>query len=1214
MASSSSNVDTSFKSLIEYADGDALHISLEEVKSATNDFAGENLLTQTSSSNIYKGRLMLASGEPVNVVVRTCRKLHILVNEVVMLKDLRHENIVSIFKICDERYNDNGVVLYKHAANKSLDKHLSSISTLGWLQRLHICVKIARALSYLHCDAEENHSLIHANIKSSKILLDHDWEPKLHGFGYAVRAKRNQRYLTNKHNGSLLYMDPAYETTGGLTHKSDVFSFGVVLFEVLCGRDASSVLPSTRNLSHNAALFFTRLVRVHYEDKTLDNMINPDLRKQMNFESLNIFSETAYFCLKEQRVQRPDMEKVLLRLERALELQHKHQSPEHSAAGEDTSSIHLKVNTLDHLKIQLSDIKSATQNFSDKYRIGSGGFATVYKAKLDHFDAKSSSTVNIGETKVDLPKIRSTVAIKRIFNRVDRQGEKGFLAEIELLSKCSHPNIVSLIGFCNEEPEMILIYEYASNGSLEDYLGKNDKITNLTWVERIKICIDVAYGLKYLHTVTEDKECIIHRDIKSANILLNDKWEAKIADFGLSKLHPTYNQRSTLVSGNIGGTQVYIDPEYEKTGNLKTSSDIYSFGVVLCEIMCGNLAYDYIYETMGLPSIVRKCFNDKTIEELVDPHIKESSENTLVLNEGLNLDSLYTFSEIASQCVAEAQAHRPTMEVILIELDKCLHLQNNSKDNLQISLEAIKVGTQNFSDCNCTGKGRLWRVYEGEILLLNSGRRPILAKRFDSLSGDEGNSQFLTELKILFEYKHENFIGLVGYCNEMGEKIIVYEHVSNGTLDKHLDNADLTWIKRLKIGLDVARVLEHLHTGGMIKGTPMIHRSINSSSILLDGDWRAKLSNFEKFSNGIEVDTFMRVDSFGSFIYTVGLGNERSDIYSLGVVLLEMLCGRSSQRFIHHFVRPIPFVTFATWLKDKGEFKDLIFEGIKEQTIPELLDIYSEITFRCLDEENHQQNASEVVELLTWALAFQEDNEIWLPKIPMDYEKLRDMSGVHITSPTMFKEFYEMLCDGFLFQQDKAWFSLGINGKRHVMVSAKQFSYTNRRQRKWQSISKSRFKVAAKMLDISNLKVRIKIKPQLLFPGVNYGVHLVFKFREPGKCLAERMYVNLKYKRGNDNLHSDFATWREDGWMMIELGQILNYEEDTVFEVLLESFSRSYCGSSVYIEGIEFRTIDNASSIYFVLHFGTWNMNKMGLKRSMRNMKKSRIRRKYNTL
>ena len=346
---------------------------------------------------------------------------------------------------------------------------------------------------------------------------------------------------------------------------------------------------------------------------------------------------------------------------------------------------------LDRLRISLSDIISATDNFSETHCIGSGGYGTVYRAELHHFDGSNSSTTE-GVVRDDLPKRKSTVAIKRISNRVDKQGEQGFLAEIEMLSKCKHQNVVSLLGFCDEGDEMILIYEYISNGSIDDYLGDHDKLMNLTWAQRMQICLDIAHGLNYLHTSTKDKPTIIHRDIKSANILLDDNWVAKIGDFGLSKLNNTNQQSRTLVTSTIAGTKVYLDPEYASTGKLNKKSDIYSFGVVLFEIMCGRLAYDNIYYVdnhEGLPSVIRRRFNDGTLKEMVDPKIMGADESMFMLHGGLNQESLDTFLKIAYQCLEETQAKRPTMEVVIKELEKAIQFQVSKARYITLCVTSI---------------------------------------------------------------------------------------------------------------------------------------------------------------------------------------------------------------------------------------------------------------------------------------------------------------------------------------------------------------------------------------------------------------------------------------------------------------------------------------------------------------------------------------------
>ncbi|GKE05895.1 kinase-like domain, phloem protein 2-like protein [Tanacetum coccineum] len=175
---------------------------------------------------------------------------------------------------------------------------------------------------------------------------------------------------------------------------------------------------------------------------------------------------------------------------------------------------------LEHLNIGLNDIKEVTKNFGEAYSIGSGGLGKVYKADLEHFDSSNSLSIE-GVDKCDLPRKRSTVAIKRINNH---GGEQGFIAEIETLTSCKHENIISLLGFCYEGTRaMILVYEHASKGSLENYLGSSDKMINLTWVQRLNICLDIAHGLNYIHNNTDHgKQKMIHRDIKSDNILLGD--------------------------------------------------------------------------------------------------------------------------------------------------------------------------------------------------------------------------------------------------------------------------------------------------------------------------------------------------------------------------------------------------------------------------------------------------------------------------------------------------------------------------------------------------------------------------------------------------------------------------------------------------------------------------------------------------------------------
>lgn len=321
-----------------------------------------------------------------------------------------------------------------------------------------------------------------------------------------------------------------------------------------------------------------------------------------------------------------------------------------------TSSV---IEEFDHLKIQMEDIISATNNFDPNKLIGRGGFGPVFKGELSLLTG---------------PRM---VAFKRLDPRLG-QGNIEFLKEILMLSNCKHENLVSLLHFSFEGEDRVLVYEYASRGSLDRYLSDG----SLSWKQRLHICIGVAHALKYLHDPMKTQQRVLHRDIKSANILLDEQWTAKVSDFGLSKLGPA-NQPQTFVFTNAVGTPGYCDPIYWEMGFLSKESDVYSFGVVLFEVMCGKLCYQYNNgELIGfLVHDWKKCYDEKKVDDIIFEDLKEE----------MDPDCLTTFSNIANRCLNRDRRERPTMDEIVKELEVALKQQNNADNSNLVEISKLAV-------------------------------------------------------------------------------------------------------------------------------------------------------------------------------------------------------------------------------------------------------------------------------------------------------------------------------------------------------------------------------------------------------------------------------------------------------------------------------------------------------------------------------------------
>ncbi|KAE8056189.1 hypothetical protein FH972_012980 [Carpinus fangiana] len=300
-------------------------------------------------------------------------------------------------------------------------------------------------------------------------------------------------------------------------------------------------------------------------------------------------------------------------------------------------------------EFSLEVLLQATGNFSEDNKIGTGSFGSVYHATLD-----DGREVAIKRAEI------STYAPYAIRREEDK--DNAFLNELEALSRLNHKNLVRLLGFCEDSNERVLVYEFMQNGTLHDHLHRLQTSPLMSWAKRIKAALDAARGIEYLHVYAVPP--IIHRDIKSSNILLDATWTAKVSDFGLSQMGPA--DEDSHLSLRAAGTVGYMDPEYYRLAQLTTKSDVYSFGVLLLEMLSG---YKAIHKNeIGVPrnvvDFVAPYILQDQIHRVLDPHVPPPTP--------YEIEAVAYVGYVAVDCVNQEGRDRPTMTEIVHCLERAL--------------------------------------------------------------------------------------------------------------------------------------------------------------------------------------------------------------------------------------------------------------------------------------------------------------------------------------------------------------------------------------------------------------------------------------------------------------------------------------------------------------------------------------------------------------
>ncbi|WVZ96149.1 hypothetical protein U9M48_041821 [Paspalum notatum var. saurae] len=653
-----------------------------EIRLITNNYS--TMLGNGAFGEVYKG--MMHDGSPVAVkryIDRNGSQKEVFAKEVIVHSQINHKNVVRLLGCCTEENALMIVMEFISNGNLSSILHCNSSDDhvpLPLDKRLNIAIGVAEALWCMHSMYSP---VLHGDIKPANILLDENLVPKISDFGIARLLCAIGAQRTINITGSLGYMDPAFYENGILTPRSDVYSFGVVLLEIITRKK-----PACVNITLDQS--FSEVLA---KGKKVLHMFDKEISGRENLEFLQGIVRLAAKCLQRDVKMRPEMVEVatsLRMIRKAMHGQEENPYPEHHPASKRTrnfvcspinSTISHSIFTYgndayrsffrgflrkpqkndllmgsqktcltwqDALAIPADKILEVTKNFGHEALIGEGSFGRVYFGCLRNG--------------------RSAAVKKMDFHN---QPDEEFLSQVSMVSRLKHENVVELLGYCANGTLRVLAYEFGTMGSLHDMLHGRKGVKEaqpgpvLSWAQRVKIAVGVAKGLEYLHEKAEPQ--IIHRKINPNNVLLFDDDVAKIADFDLSNEVPITGApvRWARCLRHYGTLLGYDAPEYAMAGQLSYKSDVFSFGVVLLELLTGRKAVDGTLpmEQRSLLAWVTPRLGEDKVRQCVDSK----------LGGDYPFKDVAKFAAVAEVCVQYEAEFRPDMSIVVRALQPLLN-------------------------------------------------------------------------------------------------------------------------------------------------------------------------------------------------------------------------------------------------------------------------------------------------------------------------------------------------------------------------------------------------------------------------------------------------------------------------------------------------------------------------------------------------------------
>ncbi|KAH8976283.1 hypothetical protein BDL97_01G205800 [Sphagnum fallax] len=492
--------------------------SLKELSTATDNFSPRNWVRRVDWGELYRGELQ--DGRPVAIKCLNQEepgKEKFFKTEIEINTCLSHANIVSLIGYCVGKAHL--ILVYDFLPQGTLEDHLHGEEVLEWEERYRIAVGICKALEYIHDGSPQ--PVIHMNVKPSNILLSHDLRPQLSDFGLGKWAPKRPMYICcNDVVGTPGYIDPEYLLYQRVNDKTDVYSFGVVLLELITGCRPSE---PERCKGEEELVGWARPL---LDERNLDKLVDPQLGHTYNVCQMQAMISAAALCVQQSSQHRPQISQVLKMLDKdssgeeglstggkslpldaadTADTSYVINNDNNHHARNSSTSLLQQVQSLSiyrpYSRFSFKELGAATASFSPANLVGGGAIHEVYRGELQ--DGR-------------------LVAIRCQTQRGE-QAEEELLTQIEINSYLSHANIVSIIGYCVEKTELILVYDFLPQGTLEDHLHGQEV---LGWELRYKIAVGICKALEYLHDGSP--RSVIHRDVKPSNILLSHDFRPQV--------------------------------------------------------------------------------------------------------------------------------------------------------------------------------------------------------------------------------------------------------------------------------------------------------------------------------------------------------------------------------------------------------------------------------------------------------------------------------------------------------------------------------------------------------------------------------------------------------------------------------------------------------------------------------------------------------------